>query len=276
VDRQASKPVRSHGGGAGPRTQPRICSVTALLEARGLQKRYRGTTLLADLNLTLRAGDVAVLLGPSGSGKTTLLGILGCLLAPDEGELRIAGERVDFTNVVLCASVRHAHIGFIAQRAPVPPFVTIEQNLIAMAESSGLAPGAGVDRARELLFRVGLAAHLEKFPTELDRGQLQRLGVAHALLRRPQVLLADDPTSGLERPQADTIVNLLIAQARVSGAALVMITHDPHVLSRFDRILTLDAGRLHDHSAFGRRLSATNGRREPMTSSNFFVTSSGR
>jgi putative ABC transport system ATP-binding protein len=224
--------------------------VNPLLEATGLQKSYRGTTVLADLNLTLRAGDVAVLLGPSGSGKTTLLGILGCLLPPDRGELRIAGQRVDFSNPRLCAALRHSHIGLIAQRAPVPPFVSIEQHLIAMAEGSGMTWGAAGDRARELLFRVGLAAHLGKFPTELDRGQLQRVGVAHTLLRRPSVLLADDPTAGLERREADIIVNLLVAQARVSEAALLMITHDPHVLPRFDRILTLDAGRLHDHSAF--------------------------
>jgi predicted ABC-type transport system involved in lysophospholipase L1 biosynthesis ATPase subunit len=139
----------------------------------------------------------------------------------------------------------------VGQRAPVPTRVTIEQNLIEVAQSGGLGPAAACDRARELLFRVGLAAHLEKYPTDLDRTQLQCLGVAHALLLRPAVLLADDPTAGVNRAQAEMITKLLLAQTRVAGAALLMATSDDRVLPRFDRILSLDAGSVRERSAFG-------------------------
>jgi putative ABC transport system ATP-binding protein len=225
-----------------------------LLEARGLKKSHCGTTLLDGVNLTLYPGEMGVLLGPAGSGKTTLLAMLGCLLAPDEGELRIAGQRVDFSDPETCALLRRACIGFIAQRAPVQPFAVIEQHLAAVAENNGLGPAAACDRARELLFRVGLAGQIRKYPTELERGQLQRLGVAHALVNRPRLLLADDPTADLEPGQADALVNLLLAQARASGAGLLMVTHNPQVLSRFDRIFTLDAGRLRGSGAFHRPL----------------------
>jgi putative ABC transport system ATP-binding protein len=220
-----------------------------LLEARGLKKSHCGTPLLDGINLTLCPGETVVLLGPPGSGKTTLLAMLGCLLEPDEGELSIAGQRVDFSDPETCALLRRACIGFIAQRAPVQPLALIEQHLAAVAEHGGLGPAAACDRARELLFRVGLAGQIQKYPTELDRGQLQRLGVAHALVQRPRLLLADNPTAELETRQTDAILNLLIGQARMAGTALLMVTHDPQVLPRFDRVLTLEAGRLHEHGA---------------------------
>lgn len=221
-----------------------------LLEARGLKKRHRGTTLIDGIDLALYPGETVALLGPAGSGKTTLLAMLGCLLAPDEGELSLAGQRVDFGDPATCALLRRACIGFIGQRAPTQPFAAIEQHLIAVAEHGGLGAAAACDRARELLFRVGLAAQIRKYPTELDRLQLQRLGVAHALLNRPRLLLADDPTAGLEPSQAETIVNLLLAQARMAGAGLLMVTEDPSVRPRFDRVFTLAAGRLHEYDAF--------------------------
>jgi putative ABC transport system ATP-binding protein len=233
--------------------------VHVVLQATGLQLQDRGTPRFANIDLTLRGGDAAVLLGPAGAGKTTLLALLGGLLAPDAGELRLAGQRVPFENHAACLALRRQHIGFIAQRVPTPAHVTIEENLIAAGEARGLGRAAAGARARELLFRVGLVAHLDKFPTELNRSQLQSVAVAHALFHRPSLLLADDPTAGVDRAQADMIANLLLIQARVAGAALLVVTHDSHLLPRFDRILTLDAGRLHEHSAFARPLRA----REP-------------
>ena len=221
-----------------------------LLEARGLKKRHRGTTLIDGIELALYPGETVVLLGPTGCGKTTLLAMLGCLLAPDEGELSLEGQRVNFGDPATCALLRRARIGFIAQRAPVQPFAAIEQHLIAVAEHGGLGPAAACDRARELLFRVGLAAQIRKYPTELDRVQLQRLGLAHALVNRPRLLLADDPTADLEPGQADAVVNLLLAQARLAGTGLLMATRDPSVLPQFDRVFTLAAGRLHEYNAF--------------------------
>lgn len=225
-----------------------------ILEAVCLQKLDRGSPVLTDISLTLRPGESAVLLGPSGADKTTLLALLGCLFPADAGVLRIAGASVERENHAARLALRRRHIGFVGPRAASPANVSIEQNLISAGEAGGLGRAAACDRARELLFRVGLAAHLGRFPTALNRPQLQRVGLAHALLHRPGLLLADDPTAGLERAQADQIANLLLAQTRVTGAALLMSTHDPHVLARFDRILTLDAGRLHEHSAFARPL----------------------
>jgi putative ABC transport system ATP-binding protein len=225
--------------------------VTPLLEAIGLQKRSHGGIPLANIHFTLRRGDAAALVGPRGAGKSTLLLMLGGFLKPDGGELHLLGQRMPFENADACAALRRSHIGFVGQRAPVPPRVTIEQNLIEVAQRGGFGPAAACDRARELLFRVGLAAHLEKYPTDLDRTQLQCLGVAHALLLRPAVLLADDPTAGVNRAQADMIIRLLLAQTRVAGVALLLATSDDRAAARFDRILALDAGRVREYGAFG-------------------------
>jgi putative ABC transport system ATP-binding protein len=225
--------------------------VTPLLEAIGLQKASHDSARLADIHFTLRPGEAAVLIGPRSVGKSTLLLMLGGFLKPDGGQLHLLGHRVPFENADACAALRRRHIGFVGQRAPIPSRVTIEQNLAEVAQRSGFGPAAACDRARELLFRVGLAAQLEKYPTDLDRTQLQCLGVAHALLLRPAVLLADDPTAGVNRAQAEKLIRLLLAQTRVAGAALLMATSDDRLASRFDRILSLDAGRLHDSSAFG-------------------------
>jgi ABC-type lipoprotein export system ATPase subunit len=232
-------------------------AVPVALEASGLAKRVDRRAVLAGIDLRLHAGETAALVGPSGSGKTTLLSILGCILKPDAGELRLGGQRVPFDDDGAdWIGFGSRRVGLLTPRPRFVPFMTIEENLIAMAVNGGLVGGAAGHRVRELLVRFGLAPHLHKFPAELGVVQLRRSAIAGALLHRPAVLLADDPTSGLPSAEAENVVRLLIGQARFTAAALFVVTHDPGLLPRFDRVFTLEAGSLREHEVRPRPRSA--------------------
>ncbi len=221
--------------------------MNAALATRGLTKSFEGEVVLAGVDLALPAGETGVLLGPSGSGKTTLLSILGGRLRPDAGELWVNGEPMAQGPVEL-ARWRRTRLGFVAQAEEWAPLLAIEENLALEGENAGLLRAEAQARARELLVRLGLADQLGKCPEQLSTGQRQRVAVARALLHRPPVLLADDPTAALDWRQAATVVDLLVAQARVAGAALLMTTHDTRLVPRFDRVFMINSGRLQERS----------------------------
>jgi len=218
------------------------------LIARGLRKSYQGEAVLAGVDLVLHAGEAGVLIGPSGSGKTTLLSILGGLLRPDAGGLWLDGELVAHAAVEKITRVRLTRLGFIAQHVELAPLLAIEENLALEGENAGMRRVDAQARASELIVRLGLADQLGKCPEQLSAGQRRRVAVARALLHRPPVLLADDPTSGLNWRQALTVVDLLVAQARIAGVALLMATHDMRLVPRFDRVFLINSGRLQERS----------------------------
>lgn len=213
---------------------------------QGICKSY-GTGDMTELvlkrvDLQFFQGQASVLIGPSGSGKTTLLSILGCLLAPSEGQLLIDNQAVNFSDKSSLTEVRRQKLGFIFQHAQLLPFLTIEDNLAIIGRNAGMTDDDIQQRLDNLLARLELKAMRYKFPAQLSGGQRQRVAIARALLHRPSIVLADEPTAALDWHTGKTVVELLLEQARLEQAVLVVVTHDTRMLPLFDRILSIADG----------------------------------
>jgi putative ABC transport system ATP-binding protein len=219
-----------------------------LLECQDVCKTYGQGDLREDVlkgvSLRLARGETCVLLGPSGSGKTTLLAILGCLLSPTSGELRIDGKPIREDGQARLAQIRRRRMGFVFQQAQLLPFLTVEENIAHVAHNAGLGRAAAARRGRELLVRLDIDRLREKKPDQLSGGQRQRVAVARAVVHRPPVLLADEPTAALDWENGEAVVRLLIEQAKAEAALLVVVTHDTRLVSRFDRTLHMEAGKV--------------------------------
>ena len=216
------------------------------MTCRGICKSYGSGDLtelvLKRVDLEFIEGQASVLIGPSGSGKTTLLSILGCLLAPSEGQLLIADQSVNFSDKSSLTEVRRQKLGFIFQHAQLLPFLTIEDNLAIVGRNAGMDDLDIKQRLDNLLTRLELHAMRHKFPQQLSGGQRQRVAIARALLHRPSIVLADEPTAALDWHTGKTVVELLLEQARLEKAVLVVVTHDTRMLPLFDRILSIADG----------------------------------
>jgi lipoprotein-releasing system ATP-binding protein len=200
--------------------------------------------VLRDCSLQLSAGQNAAIVGPSGSGKSTLLHILGALDAPTSGCVTLGGEDPFALDERRLAHFRNRNIGFVFQDHHLLPQLTVLENVLVPALADGSPPRDMVERARELLGRVGLADRLEHRPAELSGGERQRAGVARALLLRPKLVLADEPTGNLDRTSAAAIGKLLIDMQRQEQTMLLIVTHSPELAQRCERRFEIDEGRL--------------------------------
>ncbi len=220
--------------------------MTAVLDCQQISKSYGVGSIqekvLAEVNLNFTEGQASVLVGPSGSGKTTLLSILGCLLAPSQGRLLISGDAVDFSDKSSLTEVRRKRLGFIFQHAQLLPFMSIRDNLRIVGHNAGMANELVIQRTEHLLNRLGLESMGYKFPAQLSGGQRQRVAIARALIHQPAIVLADEPTAALDWHTGQTVVQLLLEQARLERAVLVVVTHDIRMLPLFDRVLTIEDG----------------------------------
>ncbi|MCQ8105138.1 ABC transporter ATP-binding protein [Methylomonas sp. SURF-2] len=220
----------------------------SVMACQGISKSYGAGDILERVlkrvDLELFEGQASVLVGPSGSGKTTLLSILGCLLAPSEGQLLIADQTVNFSDKSSLTEVRRKKLGFIFQHAQLLPFLTIEENLAIVGRNAGMEDMDIKQRLDGLLQRLELKVMRYKYPAQLSGGQRQRVAIARALLHRPSIVLADEPTAALDWNTGKTVVELLLEQARLEKAVLVVVTHDTRMLPLFDRILTIADGLL--------------------------------
>ena len=214
--------------------------------SKSFPTRGEPLVVLRDASLSLAAGQNAAILGPSGSGKSTLLFIIGTLDAPSSGSVRLKGTDPFSMSETQLAEFRNRHVGFVFQDHYLLPQLTVLENVLVPALADGTPPPATVERARELLARVGLAERLEHRPAELSGGERQRVGVARALLLKPALILADEPTGNLDRTSAASIGELLIELPRQEQAMLLTVTHSLELAQKFERRFELLDGKLRD------------------------------
>lgn len=200
--------------------------------------------VLREASLALSAGQNAAIVGPSGSGKSTLLQIIGTLDQPTSGTVTLRGENPFQLSEAGLARFRNKHIGFVFQDHCLLPQLSVLENVLIPALAEGSPSRETVERAKDLLGRVGLAERLEHRPAELSGGERQRAGVARALLLRPALVLADEPTGNLDRKNAAAIGTLLVEIQRQEGTMLLVVTHSAELAAQLDRRYEIDDGRL--------------------------------
>lgn len=208
--------------------------MSALLEVRDLVKTFgegeTATRVLRGLDLTLAQGDLAALLGPSGSGKSTLLTILGTLMRPTSGGHVMLGMNMVGANDAELTDFRNRHIGFVFQfHHLLPDFTALENVVFPTAVCAGRETRAASDRGRELLHRVGLSDRVHYRTTQLSGGQKQRVAVARALMNRPELVLADEPTGNLDRESAGRVMELLKEINEEERTTFLISTHDEKI-----------------------------------------------
>lgn len=231
----------------------------AQLQAVGLQKRYRKSQVeipvLRGVDLSVRRGEFLAIIGQSGSGKSTLLHLLGTLDAPDSGEVRFAGERIDNLPIRRRDAIRNRQIGMIFQFYHLLPELTCLENVLTpLMISHGVwsyyrERRQHVARAKELLKLVGLDHRLKHRPRELSGGEMQRAAIARALISEPQVLLADEPTGNLDRETGEEILRILRTLNEQRALTIVMVTHDLSIARQADRLVRLSQGQVESVAA---------------------------
>jgi putative ABC transport system ATP-binding protein len=222
-------------------------SGTPLLEARELSRAFgSGATAvqaLHDVSLTVEEGEMVAIMGPSGSGKSTLLHILGALDHPDSGSVSIDGRRYDDLSDHELTRLRGEVFGFVFQFFNLLPTLSAAENVLLPALVNGERPGHYAERVDSLLDRVGLGGRAAHLPTELSGGEQQRVAIARALLRRPRLVLADEPTGNLDSKAGGTVMRLLRTVVD-EGQTVVMVTHDPGAAALADRVVFLRDGEI--------------------------------
>jgi putative ABC transport system ATP-binding protein len=219
-----------------------------LIEIRGLRKVYAldGVEIqaLRGIDLTVDERELVAIMGPSGSGKSTLMNILGCLDLPDSGSYRLRGQDVTRMRSAELARLRSREIGFVFQNFNLLPRTSALENVETPLIYAGLGRQERHQRATESLRRLGLSERLHHLPNQLSGGQQQRVAIARALVTRPSLLLADEPTGNLDTATSAEILTVLETLNRVDGLTILMITHEPEVARRAQRVLHLRDGRL--------------------------------
>jgi ABC-type polar amino acid transport system ATPase subunit len=213
-----------------------------IIAMRGVAKHFGRFCALDGIDLSVREGEIVVVIGPSGSGKSTLIRCINALERHDAGEVTVDGYRVGAGRQL--AAVR-AEVGMVFQSFNLFPHLTVLRNVaIAPVRVRGLGWPEADQRARKLLERVGLAAHIDKYPSQLSGGQQQRVGIARALAMEPKILLFDEPTSALDPEMVGEVLDVMQGLAR-TGVTMIVVTHEMGFARRVaDRIVFMDAGRI--------------------------------
>ena len=218
------------------------------MELENLERSYRlgkvTVNALRGVSLKLLQGEFMVIMGPSGSGKTTLLNIIGTLDKPTSGKALLDGEDITRMNDGQLTKLRRHKIGFVFQFHNLIPVLTARENVELPLITSGVKGRVSRERASELLVRVGLRDRTDHLPDELSGGEQQRVAIARALANHPSLVLADEPTGDLDTQTGFEVVQLMHNMAKQEGSSVVVVTHDPVIADKADRLLEMRDGRI--------------------------------
>lgn len=218
------------------------------LVAEGIDKSFANgpqrIQVVKPCTLAIEPGELTLVNGPSGSGKSTLLSMLSGLLQPDEGHVRVLGTDLWALDADAIDAFRLAHFGFVFQGFNLFSSLSALDNVVLPLQYQGVPEREARRRAAEALAEVGLATRQNLYPADLSGGEKQRVAVARALVKRPQLVFADEPTSSLDRENGHTVTLLLRRLAREHRCTVLAVTHDPRLLAHGDRVIKLDDGRI--------------------------------
>ena len=225
-------------------------TAAAVVECRDVAKTFLEGGLQVDalrgINFRLQAGDRTAIVGTSGSGKSTLLHILGGLAEPSRGRVLVAGQEINTLSQTARGHLRNRALGFVYQFHHLLGEFTALENVAMPLLIRRMPPAQALERAQNILERVGLRARLEHKPGELSGGERQRTAIARAMVTRPQCLMADEPTGNLDRPTAESIHDLMIELNREFGTGLIIVTHDLQLAQKMHRVVRIEDGRIRD------------------------------
>ena len=219
-----------------------------VLKLEDVYKQYESAgrdpvLVLRGISLIVQRGDSLAIVGPSGSGKSTLLNILGSLDSPTRGSIRLDGEELAHLPEQRLAEIRSQKIGFIFQSHHLLPQCSVLENILVPAlAATGRAPGSAIERAKQLLERVGLGHRLDHRPAQLSGGECQRVAVVRALINRPSLILADEPTGALDHSTAESLADLLVELNRDDHVTLIVVTHSKELAAKMGTTHQLQDG----------------------------------
>ena len=213
-----------------------------MIQATNIVKSYGALEVLRGLDLNVESGEVVAIVGASGAGKSTLLQILGTLDVPNQGELHIDGTPVHGMSRSALSRFRNENLGFVFQSHRLLPEFNAVENVMMPAWISGQSTDQSTPRAEALLQELGLGHRLAHNPSELSGGEQQRVAVARALMNRPKVLLADEPSGNLDSENAEALHDLFFQLRDRSGQTIVLVTHNESLAARADRTLRMADG----------------------------------
>jgi len=219
-----------------------------IIQIQNLSKTYNAgeneVRALENVNLNIEAGEFTAIVGPSGSGKTTLLNMLGGLDAPTSGSIVIAGTDITHKKENELINFRRDNIGFVFQAYNLIPVLTAKENVAFVMDLQGISTKESNARALELLEAVGLKDRANERPAKLSGGQQQRVAVARALAAKPKFILADEPTANLDGKSAENLLDIMAKLNKEEGITFLFSTHDPRVMQRARKIITLADGKI--------------------------------
>lgn len=223
--------------------------MATIVEGIGLTKRFgygdAAVVAIDSVDIRIEERELVMIMGDSGCGKTTLISLLGCILTPDDGEIRIDGEQVDTVNRDLSA-IRRDKIGFVFQMFHLLPYLTALENVMVAMDIAKTKPLESENRAIDLLSRVGLSDRLHHRPGQLSGGEKQRVSFARALANRPKIIFADEPTANLDSRQSDNLMTLIQELRHEHQTTIVIVTHHEGLKENADRIIQMKDGRIID------------------------------
>ena len=202
------------------------------------------TRVLHDIDIGFQAGAMSMLVGPSGCGKTTLISIIAGILTPTTGSVQVFEQRLDELKDTALVKFRLKNIGFIFQQYNLLPTLTAAENASVALAASGFSRKVAVERASNMLDRLGLGDHINKLPSQLSGGQQQRVAIARALVHEPRLVVCDEPTAALDAASGQRVMELMREVAVAPNRACIVVTHDNRIFDFADRMVEMEDGRI--------------------------------